>query len=84
MSIEQDDEKKPVFSWRRLTPLVVLGTGLAAFFVFDLDDYLTFETLKDNRAWLLQQVADSALVTALAFIGVYIVVVASRCPAARS
>jgi uncharacterized membrane protein YdjX (TVP38/TMEM64 family) len=71
MSIERNEAKKPAFSWKRLIPLLVLCAGLAAFFLFGLDDYLTFETLRENRAWLLQQVAESAVVTSLVFMAIY-------------
>jgi uncharacterized membrane protein YdjX (TVP38/TMEM64 family) len=80
MSIDQNNAKKPAFSWHRLLPLVVLGAGLIAFFAFGLDDYLTFETLRENRVWLLQQVADAALLTALAYMALYILVVAFSLP----
>lgn len=80
MSIEQEDAKKPGFSWQRLIPLFVLAAGLGAFFLFGLDDYLTFETLRENRAWLLQQVEQSALLAALVYILVYILVVAFSLP----
>lgn len=80
MSVKQDGVGKPGFSWRRLTPLVILGAGLAAFFVLGLDEYLSFETLRDNRAWLLRQVADSALLAGLAYMGLYIVVIAFSLP----
>jgi uncharacterized membrane protein YdjX (TVP38/TMEM64 family) len=80
MSIKQDDAPRPAFSWRRLLPLAVLAAGLAAFFLFGLDDYLTFETLRDHRAWLLQQVAESAVLTSLIFVAIYIVVVAFSLP----
>ena len=80
MSIEQEEAKKPGFSWQRLIPIFVLAAGLAAFFLFGLDDYLTFETLRENRAWLLQQVEQSALLAALVYILVYILVVAFSLP----
>lgn len=80
MSIEQEEAKKPGFSWQRLIPVFVLAAGLAAFFLFGLDDYLTFETLRENRAWLLQQVEQSALMAALVYILVYILVVAFSLP----
>ncbi|MGD8810430.1 MAG: TVP38/TMEM64 family protein [Gammaproteobacteria bacterium] len=80
MSIERNEAKKPAFSWKRLIPLLVLCAGLAAFFLFGLDDYLTFETLRENRAWLLQQVAESAVVTSLVFMAIYIAVVAFSLP----
>lgn len=63
-----------------MIPLLVLAAGLVAFFVFDLNDYLTFETLRENRAWLLQQVADSALLAAIVYIVLYILVVAFSLP----
>lgn len=80
MSIDRDESGKPAFSWQRMIPLLVLAAGLVAFFVFDLDDYLTFETLRENRAWLLQQVADSALLAAIVYIVLYILVVAFSLP----
>jgi len=80
MSIDKDETPKPAFSWQRLIPLLVLCAGLIAFFAFGLDDYLTFETLRENRAWLLQQVADAALLTALAYMAIYILVIAFSLP----
>jgi uncharacterized membrane protein YdjX (TVP38/TMEM64 family) len=80
MSIKQDDAPRPVLSWQRLLPLAVLAAGLAAFFLFDLDDYLTFESLREHRAWLLRQVAESAVTTSLIFVAIYIAVVAFSLP----
>lgn len=80
MSIEQDDAPRPAFSWQRLLPLAVLAAGLAAFFLFDLDDYLTFDSLRQHRAWLLRQVAESTVVTSLIFVAIYIAVVAFSLP----
>lgn len=82
MSIDRDEPKpaKPAFSWQRMIPLLVLAVGLVAFFVLGLDEYLTFETLRENRAWLLQQVAESAVLAAVVYIGLYIVVVAFSLP----
>lgn len=82
MSIDRDEPKpaKPAFSWQRMIPLLVLAVGLVAFFVLGLDEYLTFETLRENRAWLLQQVAESAVLAAVVYIALYIVVVAFSLP----
>lgn len=80
MSIDRDEPRKPTFTWQRMIPLLVLAVGLVAFFVFGLDEYLTFETLRENRAWLLQQVAESALLTAAIYIVLYILVVAFSLP----
>jgi uncharacterized membrane protein YdjX (TVP38/TMEM64 family) len=86
MSIKQDgaskrdDASRSAFSWRRLLPLVVLGAGLALFFLFGLDDYLTFDALREHRAWLLLQVSESTVATSLVFIAIYIAVVAFSLP----
>jgi len=68
------------FSWKRLIPLLVLAVGLIAFFALGLDQYLTFEALKENRAWLLEQVEQSAVLAALVYMGIYIAVVAFSLP----
>lgn len=68
------------FSWKRLIPLFVLVAGLIAFFAFGLDQYLTFDALKENRAWLLEQVEQSAVLAALVYMGIYIAVVAFSLP----
>jgi uncharacterized membrane protein YdjX (TVP38/TMEM64 family) len=72
--------KKAGFSWRRMLPLLVLGAGLAAFFALGLDDYLSFETLRRNRAWLLETVEKSAALAALAYMAIYILIVAFSLP----
>lgn len=68
------------FSWKRLIPLLVLAAGLIAFFALGLDKYLSFDALKENRAWLLEQVEQSALLAALVYMGLYIAVVAFSLP----
>lgn len=80
MSVDQNEKKKTGISWQRMLPLLLLGGGLILFFVFGLDEYLTFETLRQNRVWLLRQVEDSALLTALVYIAIYILVVAFSLP----
>ena len=65
---------------KRLLPLLVLLAGLVAFFALGLDDYVRFEALRDNRAWLLDQVARHAALAALAFMAAYVAVVAFSLP----
>src|SRR3546814_3214580 len=65
---------------KRLLPLLILLAGLAAFFALGLDDYVRFEALRDNRAWLLDQVARHAALAALAFMAAYVAVVAFSLP----
>lgn len=68
------------FSWKRLIPLFVLAAGLVAFFALGLDQYLTFDALKENRAWLLDQVEKSPVFAALVYMVIYIAVVAFSLP----
>lgn len=66
---------------RRLVPLAVLAAGLVAFFAFGLDDYVTLDTLRDNRQSLGVWVADNWLLAAFLYVLAYIVVVAFSLPA---
>mgnify|MGYP001171685445 CR=1 FL=1 len=68
------------FSVKRLWPLGILVAGFVLFFVTGLDQYITFEALREHRSWLLDQVQNNTVVTALAFMAVYIVVVAFSLP----
>lgn len=70
------------FTLRRLWPLAVIVCGIIAFFAFGLHSYVTFDTLKENREWLTNQVAEHGALTVLAFIVVYAVVVAFSLPVA--
>lgn len=80
MSTEQGRNKLRGPSWQRLLPLLLLIAGLIAFFALGLNKYLTFEALRENRAWLLQEVADSTVTATLVYMAVYIVVVAFSLP----
>jgi len=70
------------FSTRRIVLLAIFVGGFAGFFAFDLHSYVSFDTLKQNREWLLTQVAENRFVTALVFLAVYAAVVAFSLPAA--
>jgi len=39
--------------WMRVAPVLVIAAGIAAFFALDLDRYLNFESLKENREVML-------------------------------
>jgi len=80
MELEQRGASAKRFEAKKIVPLLVLVAGLIAFFAFDLDQYLTFEALRENRAWLLGHVEKSAVLAALVFIGIYITVVAFSLP----
>lgn len=68
------------FSIKKLWPLAILAAGFILFFASGLDQYLTFEALREHRTWLLEQVQNNTLITALTFMIVYILVVAFSLP----
>ena len=68
--------------WRRLLPLAVLAAIIATVFALGIDDYLSFEALRDNRALLLGQVAQYGILAGLAYIALYSAVVALSLPGA--
>ncbi|MFC1542480.1 TVP38/TMEM64 family protein [Pseudomonadota bacterium] len=83
MSEEENIEKSDQISGsaiKRWLPVGVLLTGMAAFFVFDLGQYLNFELLREHRFSLLEQVAEYGLLAAVAYIALYIVVVSFSLP----
>ena len=65
---------------KRLLPLAALAAAVAAFFALGLDDYVSFEALRDNRERLLGFVAAHPVVAPLAFVLVYAAVVALSVP----
>lgn len=71
--------RKP-WSAGRIVPLAVLLAGFGLFFAFDLDRYLSFQAIHDNRAWLLARVEANAVLAALSFVAVYAIVVAFSIP----
>ena len=68
------------FSYKRLIPVGVLVLGLVAFFVFDLDRFLSFEALRENRATLLNWVDTYGIVAALIYMLIYAVAIAFSLP----
>lgn len=71
-------EKSPLL--RRLLPVLVLLAGFVAFFALELDAYVTFETLRDNRADLRMYVDMYGALAILVFALVYAVIVAFSLP----
>lgn len=66
----------------RLLPLLVICAGIAAFFVFDIDRFLSFDALKDNRDFLKTWTAENTALAAFVFVAVYCVMVALSLPGA--
>lgn len=68
------------FSVRRLLPLAALALAIGAVFVFDLDRHLTFDALRENRAWLATFVAEHGVVASIGYVLIYAAVVAMSLP----
>lgn len=64
----------------RFLPLLVLAAGFAAFFALGLHRYVSFDTLAENRAELLDWVGLHPFVAPLAYILIYLVAVAFSLP----
>lgn len=67
---------------RRIAPVAAILLGIAAFFALDLDSYVTFDAIRQNREWLIAQVDGNALLAALVFIAAYAAIVAFSLPGA--
>ena len=74
--------RKPRFSPLRLVPLVVIAAGLAALFSLGIDDYLTFEALRENRGRIMDWTGQNYALVVLGFIGAYFVAVTFSLPGA--
>lgn len=73
-------QSKTGFSLKRLVPLAVLALGFGLFFAFDLDRYVTFQALNDNRMVLMNLVEQRGALAILAFIVIYAVSTALSLP----
>jgi uncharacterized membrane protein YdjX (TVP38/TMEM64 family) len=68
--------------WKRLLPLAVLAVGLAAFFAFGLDKYLSFEQLRHHRGELMAFVMVRPVTAVIVFVALYATAVAFSLPGA--
>jgi len=51
--LETSEQQTPGLSFSRVWPLLLIVAGIVGFFVFDLDRFLSFQSLSDNRQFLL-------------------------------
>ena len=65
---------------KKLLPLVVLAAGIGGFFAAGLDQYVTFEALRENRETLNAFVADNGAFAALVYVAIYAAAVAFSLP----
>ena len=72
---DADNIPKPSNSYLRFLPLAVIGVVAVLGFIY-LREYLTFDTLAANRETLIAFRDDNYLLTVLAFISAYVVIVA--------
>jgi len=70
-------------SWvARAVPVIVVVAAIGAFFALGLDRYLTFEALKENRAFLQDWTQEHGVLAAVVFIAANCVMVALSLPGA--
>jgi len=71
---------KPV--WKRLLPLGIIAAALAAFFALGGPDYISMDSLRENREFLAGFAADNFVLVLLGFIAIYATLVAISVPGA--
>lgn len=76
----ETSSEKSSFSLGRLAPIIILVAGLIAFFVFDLDQYVTLSALKENRQVLADWVQQTGWLAFLIYMLVYTGVTAFSIP----
>ncbi|QJE71877.1 TVP38/TMEM64 family protein [Aerophototrophica crusticola] len=69
-------------AWKRLLPLAVLAAGIGAVFALDLDRYLSFSALAENRQALAGWVDANPLLAPAGFVLAYALAVALSIPGA--
>ena len=62
--------------------LVLIGAGVASFYFFDMQQYLSFESLKANRERLNVVYHENPIIFMSGFIGIYFLIVALSLPGA--
>ena len=75
----QGEESGPI-SFKRLAPLAVLIGGVVLFYALGFDSYVRFETLRENRMFLVSMVAEHAVLAGLIYMAAYVLVVAFSLP----
>lgn len=76
------DRAKSGFSAGRIVPVAILAAGLAAFFAFDLNQFVSLDALKTHRETLQGWVENYGLAAALIYVLIYALAVAFSIPGA--
>lgn len=69
-------------NWKRILPLVILVLLIGSAFAFRIDQYLTLDALRDNRAALLAFVGANRVLAAFIYVLGYAAIVALSIPGA--
>lgn len=83
-----DPSSSPAFAeppkplWKRLLPVAIIAVALTAFFALGGPDYVSIESLKDNRVALSAMVADNFALVFIGFIALYALLVGISFPGA--
>lgn len=72
----------PKSALKRFAPLIVIGAALTAFFALGGPDYISLESLKENRETLTAFVADNFVLAIIGFVALYALLVAISVPGA--
>ncbi|MEL6688445.1 MAG: TVP38/TMEM64 family protein [Pseudomonadota bacterium] len=80
--IETPEAQAPTPLWKRLLPLGVIAIALGLFFALGGPDYVSIESLRENRETLSALVADNFALVFLGFIGLYALLVGISFPGA--
>ena len=78
-TVKTSSAPRPV-TIKRYLPLLILIAGLVAFFALDLDRYVSFKALRENRVTLLTWVQNAGALAALTYMAVYAVAIAFSLP----
>jgi uncharacterized membrane protein YdjX (TVP38/TMEM64 family) len=79
---ENAPEEASKLSWQRLVPLIVLAIGLGTAYYMDLHHFLTFETLKQNRADILAWKTQNYMMSTFVYVIAYAIATAISIPGA--
>jgi len=82
MPIEEKTSSNSRFSFWRIVPVALILGGLAAFFAFDLNQYLSFDAFSQHRQFLMDWTEANTLLAVLSFMGIYALAVAFSIPGA--
>ena len=64
----------------RVALVAIFIAGFVAFFAFGLDDYVSFESLREHRAWLQARVHDYGVLAPVIFMALYAAAIAFSVP----